>query len=85
MGTWRTTVGLKGFVYVGEGNLTIDLWIYQDFNGAVWVNGNVSASGGDDSHFCGIFYDDTLSVPTLNVILQKLSWNETSFSNTPWP
>jgi len=79
---WKTTVGIKGFTYVG-GNLTI--LNYLDFNGAVWINGAVNASGGDAQHFCGIFYDDTLSVPALNVILLRQSWQEVGASPTAWP
>lgn len=78
---WKTTVGLRGFTYVG-GNLTILQFL--DFNGAVWVNGNVTATGGTSTAFCGIFYDDTLSVPALNVILIKVNWNEVTPSNAPW-
>ncbi len=79
---WASTVGLRGFTYVG-GNLTI--LQFMDFNGAVWVNGSVTATGGTSTSFCGIFYDDTLQVPVLNVILERLSWKETSPSSTAWP
>lgn len=84
---WVNTVGIRGFVYVG-GNLIIKN--FMDFNGAVWVNGNVNAScpvsdPSCTSHFCGIFYDDTLSVPTLNVILTRMAWQETAPSAAPWP
>jgi hypothetical protein len=79
---WKTTVGIRGFTYVG-GNLTIVS--FMDFHGAVWVNGAVTASGGDASHFCGIFYDDSLVVPTLNVILLPISWQEVAASPTAWP
>lgn len=78
---WRTTVGIRGFTYVG-GNLTILQFL--DFNGAVWVNGTVTASGGSATAFCGIFYDNTLSVPALNVILQRQSWQEIAPSKTVW-
>jgi len=79
---WHTTVGVKGFTYVGQ-NLVISN--YLDFNGAVWVNGSVTASYANANAFCGIYYDDTLQVPTLNVILQRLSWQEIAASSTPWP
>ncbi len=79
---WYSTVGLKGFVYVG-GNL--DIQQFMDFNGAVWVNGTVSATGGTNTSFCGIFYDDTLSVPALNVILLRISWQEIAPSAAAWP
>ncbi len=78
---WRATVGLRGFTYVG-GNLTI--LQYLDFNGAVWVNGTVTASGGTSTTFCTVFYDDTLTVPALNVILIRVSWNEVAPSSTVW-
>ncbi len=58
---------------------------YMDFNGAVWVNGNVTATEEQYSTFCGIFYDDTLTVPALNVILLRQSWQEVPASNTAWP
>ena len=80
-GGWKTTVGIKGFTYVG-GNLTILQFL--DFNGAVWVNGNATASGGTATAFCGIFYDDTLDVPALNVILIRVSWNEVAASTAVW-
>lgn len=81
-GPYINTVGIKGFTYVG-GNLTI--LKYLDFHGAVWVNGAVTASGGSLSNSCGIFYDDTLEVPALNVILTRTSWKETAPSATAWP
>jgi Tfp pilus assembly protein PilX len=80
-GGWRTTVGVRGFTYVG-GDLNI--LQYLDFNGAVWVNGNVLASSANTNNFCGIFYDDTLSVPALNVILLRQSWQEIAPSNAIW-
>lgn len=78
---WVTTVGIKGFTYVG-GDLVINQ--FMDFNGAVWVNGNATASGGTNTSFCGVFYDDTLMVPALNVILIRDSWKEVKPSATAW-
>ena len=83
---WVNTVGIKGFVYVG-GNLIINS--FMDFNGAIWVNGSVAANcpSSDPNcmiSFCGIFYDDSLQVPTLNVILVRTSWEEVPPSSTPW-
>jgi len=75
------TVGMRGLVYVGK-NLTI--LSYMDINGALWVNGNVTASGGSYTQFCSIFYDDTLLVPAFNVILLRQSWQETAPSTTAW-
>lgn len=79
---WRATVGIKGFTYVG-GNLTILQFL--DFNGAVWVNGTTTATGGSASAFCGIFYDNDLEVPALNVVLLRISWKEVGPSTTAWP
>jgi hypothetical protein len=80
-GPYVNTIGVRGFTYVG-GNLTI--LQYMDFNGAVWVNGTVTASGGSMSHSCGIFYNDDLEVPALNVILIRQSWKEVPPSSTAW-
>ncbi len=84
---YHNTVGIRGFTYVG-GNLIIKS--FMDFNGAIWVNGNVSATcpSGDPnclSSFCGIFYDDNLQVPVLNVILVRTSWQEVKPSAQAWP
>lgn len=86
-GSYHTTVGIRGFTYVG-GNLFIKS--FMDFNGAIWVNGNVTAYCPDSdptcaSSFCGIFYDDMLNVPSLNVILFRTSWQEVTPSNQAWP
>lgn len=78
------TVGVRGFTYVG-GTLTITNNGFMDFNGAVWVNGSVVATGASPTSYCGIFYDDQLSLPTLNVILTRQSWKEVSPSPTAWP
>ncbi len=82
-GAGYNTVGIRGFTYVG-GNLTITTNGFMDFNGAVWVNGSVAASGASASHYCGVFYDDTLVLPTLNVVLARQSWNEVSASTITW-
>jgi Tfp pilus assembly protein PilX len=78
---WFNTVGLKGFVYVGK-NLYIDNFL--DINGAVWINGAVTSNYASATSFCGVLYDDTLQVPTLNVILVQQSWQEVTPSSTPW-
>ena len=65
-----STVGIQGFVYVGGG---LTLSSYLDINGAIWVNGDVQAYGGSYTTFTSIFYDDTLQVPALNVILLRQS------------
>jgi hypothetical protein len=80
---WINTVGRRGFTYVG-GNLTVTNNGFMDFNGAVWVNGQVIATGADSSHFCFILYDDGLTLPTLNVILTRTSWLEVSPSHSAW-
>jgi Tfp pilus assembly protein PilX len=81
-GNWYNTVGIRGFAYVG-GDLT--LTNYLDVNGAIWVNGSVTALNASASNFTGILFDDTLQVPTLNVILLRQSWQEVAPSATPWP
>jgi Tfp pilus assembly protein PilX len=83
-GSFINTVGIRGFTYVG-GNLTITTNGFMDFNGAVWVNGSVAASGASTSHFCGVYFDDTLTLPTLNVVLARKSWKEVPPSSTAWP
>jgi len=82
-GSFFNTVGIRGFTYVG-GNLTITSNGFMDFNGAVWVNGSVVATSASIYSFCGIYYDDTLTVPTLNVVLIRQSWNEVSPSTVTW-
>lgn len=84
-GGYHTTVGMRGFTYVG-GNMTItNPDGYMDFNGAVWVQGDVIATGASANAYCGIFYDDSLNVPTLNVILIRQSWQETAPNTLAWP
>jgi Tfp pilus assembly protein PilX len=83
---WISTPGFRGFIYVG-GNLIIQN--FMDVIGAVWVNGTVAAScpRSDPNcrrSFCGIFYNDQLAVPTLNVILIKTAWQETQPSSQSW-
>ncbi len=81
---WVHTVIARGFTYVG-GNLTIvGPYGFGDFVGAVWVVGNVSSSGGSGTAFCGVFYNDQLSVPVLNVVLIKKSWQEQNPSSQAW-
>jgi hypothetical protein len=80
---WRNTVGVRGFTYVG-GNLVVTNNGFMDFNGAVWVNGGISANGANSTTFCGVYFDDQLTLPTLNVVLTRTSWNETLPSATVW-
>jgi hypothetical protein len=70
-------LGFEGFVYVGG---TIDMTGDSDTHGAIWVQKGWSGAGN-----CMIFYDDKLSVPQLNVTLQRLSWQEVTPSATAWP
>ncbi len=81
---WIHTVGVRGFTYVG-GTLTIvGPSGFTDFVGAVWVVGNVSSSGGSGTQFCGVFYNDNITLPTLNVVLLRKSWEEQRPSSAPW-
>ena len=80
-GGWRSTVGIRGFTYVG-GNLNITQ--FMDFNGAIWVNGSVNPHNPSATAYCGVFYDDTLAPPTLNVVLVRTGWQETAPSATAW-
>ncbi len=84
-GGWVNTVGERGFTYVGKALNVIGPAGYMDFTGAVWVVGNVTGSGGSANAFCGVFFDDRLSLPTLNVVLVRRSWQETSPSPAAWP
>lgn len=84
-GPWRTTVGMRGFTYVG-GNLNLpNTNSFMDFNGAVWVVGDVVATGGSANAYCGIFFNDNLTLPTLNVVLVRKSWSEVKPSAQVWP
>ena len=65
-------IGLYGFLYVG-GNLQINGAF--DLYGAAWVVGNFNTGS---SNNMSIFFDENLSLPTLNVILIRQSWQEIS-------
>jgi hypothetical protein len=82
-GSWVNTVGVRGFTYVG-GNLVVTNNGFMDFNGAVWVNGSIVANGASATTFCGVYFDDQLTLPTLNVVLTRQSWEETMPSATAW-
>jgi hypothetical protein len=75
----NTDVGFRGLIYVG-GNLAING--PADVNGAVWVVGNVTKASGIERTI--VFYDDTLVLPTLNVVLTRQSWDEVIPSSTTW-
>ncbi|MCX5793507.1 MAG: hypothetical protein NTY45_15005 [Elusimicrobia bacterium] len=69
-------LGVYGFVYVaGDFIRTGDSDIY----GSMWVVGNVSGSGNTM-----VMYNSQLKVPTLNVVLTKDSWQETSADSQAW-
>jgi hypothetical protein len=78
----NTDVGIKGFVYVG-GNLILNG--IMDICGAVWVKGSVTRLNGSGSEPMLIFFDDSLVIPTLNVVLIRKSWQETKPSSVSWP
>lgn len=76
----NTDVGIRGLLYIG-GDFNIEGPC--DINGAVWVVGNVSKAVGSERTI--VFFDDTLDVPSLNVVLVRKSWQEISPSTTTWP
>jgi hypothetical protein len=75
----NTDVGLRGFLYVG-GNLIVNS--IADVAGAVWVVGNVTNNSTGERVM--VFYDNTLQVPMLNVVLSRQSWREVGPSSTAW-
>lgn len=76
----NTDIGFRGLLYVG-GDLNIEG--PADIDGAVYVVGNISKAVGAERTI--VFYDDTLDLPTLNVILVRQSWDEITPSATAWP
>lgn len=79
--TLYSDVGFRGLVYVGK-NLTIKG--PTDFYGALWVKGGVSSTNTGTERTV-IFYDSSLVLPSLNVVLIKKSWEELPPTTTPWP
>lgn len=77
----NTDVGIRGFLYVG-GNLTVMNQALMDLYGAIWVVGNVTNNNVGERSL--VFYDSTLDVPVLNVILVRQSWQEVSPSPVSW-
>jgi Tfp pilus assembly protein PilX len=69
-------VGFYGFVYVG-GNINVqgDADVY----GGIWVVGNWNAAGNNL-----VLFNEKLQVPTLNVVLVRLSWKEATPRTTAW-
>lgn len=80
----NTDVAVRGFLYVG-GNLTVVLNALADYQGVIWVNGNVTNLNTGERSL--VFYDSTVgdNLPVLNVVLQRQSWQEIAPSATPWP
>jgi hypothetical protein len=72
-----TSLANYGFVYVGG---DYDEHGGSDIFGALWVVGNFTGHGNTV-----IYYDSSLRLPTLNVVLTRLSWEETSPSVQAWP
>ncbi|MBN1823759.1 MAG: hypothetical protein JW803_05515 [Endomicrobiales bacterium] len=79
-GGTNTDVGIRGLLYVG-GDLLIEGVL--DINGVVWVVGNVTKGTGNTDR-CIIFYSEQISVPSLNVVLTRKSWEEIPPSSTAW-
>lgn len=80
----NTDVGIWGFIYAG-GNFTIIQGALADFYGVLWVVGNVVNENTGERSL--VFYDKNLSanLPMLNVVLTRLSWQETTPSIQAWP
>lgn len=76
----NTDIGIRGLFYVG-GNF--DIQGPADVNGVLWVVGNIGKAVGAERTI--IFYDENLDLPTLNVVLVRRSWNETTPSSYAWP
>jgi hypothetical protein len=75
-GATGADLGVYGFLYVG-GNF--DRSGDSDIYGALWVVGNVTGTGN-----ATVFYDGSLKLPTLNVVLVRQSWQETGPNPAPW-
>lgn len=80
----NTDVSIRGFVYTG-GNMTFVSGALGDFQGVLWVVGNITNNNVGERSL--VFYDETLgaSLPVLNVVLVRQSWREVSPSATAWP
>lgn len=76
----NTDIGFRGLLYVGG---DLDIEGPADINGAVYVVGNISKAVGAERTI--VFFDDTLDLPTLNVVLVRQSWDEITPSTTAWP
>ena len=71
-------IGLYGFLYVG-GNIKINAAF--DLYGAAWIVGNFNTGG---SNNMSVFYDSSIDLPLLNVVLAKQSWQEIQPSAAAW-
>lgn len=69
-------LGIEGFAYVGG---TINMTGDSDVHGALWVEQGWAGGGN-----VMIFYDDTLTLPQLNVTLKRTSWQEITPQNVNW-
>ena len=76
----NTDVAFHGFIYVG-GDLNLN--DTPDVHGALWVVGDVVRLGGSGHSL--VFYDNKLiNIPKLNVVLQRISWQEVSSNTQAW-
>lgn len=79
--TGNTDVGIRGFVYVG-GNMTFNS--LSDVSGTVWVVGNVVNNDTSGERVL-VFYEPNFTLPLLNVVLGRVTWDEVSPTSNPWP
>jgi hypothetical protein len=71
----NTDVGVRGFVYIG-GNFALN--DIADLAGTIWVVGNTTV-GAAVTERALVFYEDvSAGLPILNVVLSRLSWDETA-------
>ena len=70
-------LGVYGFLYVGGDFARAG---DSDVYGAMWVVGDVSGAGNTM-----LFYNASLQLPSLNVILTNDSWQETKPDAAAWP
>ncbi|MBK8651231.1 MAG: hypothetical protein IPN23_05910 [Elusimicrobia bacterium] len=78
----NTDVGVRGFVYIG-GNFALNN--IADLAGTIWVVGNTTV-GAAVTERALVFYEDvSAGLPILNVVLSRLSWDETAPSAVAWP
>ncbi len=79
----NTDLGFRGFFYVKGDLILSGSNSVAEYYGALWVEGDTI--GGSGFERSTIFYDGNLTVPTLNVVLNPISWEEIPPDNaTPW-